>query len=110
MIRFYPKEKRHFRTHLTSVRGKAMLHPAYIVGEDENFYYSFGITHSRKKGKGHSNHLLKKNPETGRTEKAYLRKQMDRDWKSQYGRRPLRGFRMEEEDDEYVTRLLGKRK
>ena len=110
MIHFYPKEKRHFRARLTSVRGKGMLHPSYIVGEDENFYYSFGITHSSKKGRGHKNHLLKRNPEIGKTENSYLRKQLDRDWKKQYSKRPLDGFEMDEEDDEYVTRLLMKRK
>lgn len=62
MIRFYPKEKRHFRGHKTSVHGKWIMHPSYIVGEEGPYFYSFGITHSNKKGKGHNNHLLAKIP------------------------------------------------
>lgn len=70
----------------------------------------FGITHSNKKGKGHNNHLLAKNPELGRHENAYLRKQLVRDRKNQYTKRELEGFEMSEADDEYVTALLKKRR
>ena len=110
MIRFYPKEKRHFRGHKTSVHGKWIMHPSYIVGEEDPYFYSFGITHSNKKGKGHNNHLLAKNPELGRHENAYLRKQLVRDRKNQYTKRELEGFKMSEADDEYVTALLKKRR
>ena len=58
MILFYPRRKRHFRGHAT----RNGSHPCYIVGETSSTYLYFGLTHARKKGKGHANYRLSVTP------------------------------------------------
>lgn len=101
-IRIYEKSRRHFRAHIGNVRGKIIWHPAYVVGEGDNVYASFGITHKKKKGKGHSNHRLLTNPQIGKRGESRIKRDMEVEHRGMYSKCPLRGFRMSEKDDEYV--------
>ena len=101
-IRIYEKSRRHFRNHLVNVRGYVAKHPAYIVGEGDKTYASFGITHDKEKGKGHGNHPLSQNPKAGKGGGSKIRKSMDIEHLGMYSKYRLKDFRMSKEDDEYV--------
>ncbi len=101
-ILIYEKGRRHFRDHIGNVRGKTVWHPAYIVGEGDNVYASFGITHKKKKGKGHNNHPLSNNPQIGKHSESRIKRDMDIEHRGMYSKRPLKGFKMSKKDDEYV--------
>ena len=103
---FYLRKKRHFRGHVTS-KG---THPAYIVGENRSVYLYFGLTHSKKKGKGHSNYRLSRNPKKGDSSVAYLRKSMGEDDKRQFTKSPFIDYKMSDEDDEMADRLITKKR
>lgn len=105
---FYAKEKRHFRGHKTKIKGKRLIHPSYIVGEDKARYAYFGLTHSSKKGKGHGNHHLKTNPKTTDSAPSYMRKKLEWQPKRSFTSWKLDGYRMSPEDDEYVDLLIHK--
>ncbi len=104
----YTRSKRHFRGHKTNVKGKTVIHPSYVVGEKGSRYLSFGITHSPKKGKGHPNLPLAKNPKAGDSSKAYLRKKLEIDYIGNYTKHPFSEFSMSEEDDSLVDYLIAK--
>lgn len=54
---FYKNKKdRHFRGRSVKIKDKVVYHPNYVVGETKNKYYSFGLTHSNKRDKSHSNY------------------------------------------------------
>lgn len=101
-IRIYAKEDRHFRSKRTNAGGKPGKHPAYVVGEGKNVYASFGITHDRKKGKGHYNHLLAVNPDRKDPHPSYIHKQMEIRAKKDLGSAILSFLRLSKEDDQYV--------
>lgn len=107
---YIDKKDRHFRKRYTVVNGKIKEHPNYIVGETNDKYKSFGITHNDSKGKNHKNHLLSKNPEYGKTDPSHLRKQMEEASKRQYSQYMLKNFKMSKIDDQYVDSLIEKRK
>jgi hypothetical protein len=86
-----------------------LKHPSYIVGEDINSYDSFGLTEDPWKGKGHKNHKLSKNPD-GSKNPSYLKKHMEVKNKKSYSKEPIKGWRMSDEDDDYINYLLLKRK
>ncbi len=106
---FYTRKKRHFRGHKTNVKGKTVIHPSYIVGEEDNHYLFFGVTHSPKKGKGHSNYRLSRNPDSKDSRVAYLRKHLEADRKQQFTHRAYVGYRMSAKDEAYVDGLIAKR-
>ena len=105
---FYTRKKRHFRGHKTNVKGKTVIHPSYIVGEEEDSFYHVGLTHSPKKGKGHPNHRLLKNPRSGEAKISYVRKKVELDSKNNFSRKKLRNFKMSKEDDLYIDNLINK--
>lgn len=105
---YIDKNDRHFRKRRTIVAGKVKYHPNYVVGETNDRYKSFGITHADAKGKNHKNHLLSKNPEYGKTDPSHLRKQMDFGFKNEYSRTKLMNFKMSKIDDQYVDSLIEK--
>lgn len=107
---YIDKKDRHFRTRHTIARSMVIEHPGYIVGETNDKYKSFGITHAVSKGKNHKNHLLSINPEIGKSDSSYLRKQMDEASKRQYSQYTLKKFKMSKIDDQYVDSLIEKRK
>lgn len=86
------------------------LHPHYIIGEEGNYYLSVGITHDKKKGKGHNNHKLSKNPQKGFNEISYIRKQISRGNKKAYSKNKLTNYSMSKVDDEYIDNLISKNK
>ncbi len=107
---FCTRKKRHFRGHKTRVKGKVVTHPSYIVGEEGRRYLSFGLTHSPKKGKGHPNLPLFQNPNSSDASKAYLRKQLESDYKSNYTKHQYSDYSMSEKDDDSVDYLIAKRR
>lgn len=106
---YYSRNKRHFRGRKTIVKGVKKIHPSYIVGEDRTNYYSFGLTHSPSKGKKHKNYKLSKNPQIGDNSPSYMRKQLDIGNKSEFTRK-LTNFRMSHKDDDYIDKLIDKKK
>ena len=106
---FIDKRKRHFRGHKTYVKGRLVVHPCYIIGETATGYIFLGLTHSRKKGKGHPNHCLAENPNRRDLRPAYLRKKIATDRKSNFSESPLAGFSMGKVDEKYVDSLIAKR-
>ena len=106
---YYERNQRHFRGRKTKVNGKVKIHPNYIVGEEKENYFSFGITHSEKKGKGHKNHRLEKNPNKQDKNPSYLKKKMEIAPKKSFTS-ILKGFSMSKNDDDYVDSLIRKRR
>lgn len=109
MKKFYSRKKRHFRGRKTKVNHQVVTHPNYIVGEDQNHYYSFGLTHSDRKGKKHKNYRLVHNPKEKDDSVAYLRKQMEIADKSSFTSR-FKNYHMSKKDDDYVDTLIEKMK
>lgn len=112
MIKIFYKNRnqRHFRGKKTNVRGEIKIHPHYIVGENESKYASLGITHDNSKGKKHKNHLLTKNPEYGKNDKSYIKKQIEIGSKKLYTPYKLNNFKISSKDDDYVDHLVEKKK
>lgn len=106
MILFYPRRKRHFGGHAT----RNGSHPCYIVGETSSTYLYFGLTHARKKGKGHANYRLSVNPKKGDPSTACLRKALCEDEKRRFTLMPYANYEIADEDDDCVDGLLKKRK
>lgn len=102
------KNKRHFRDRRTKNNTIKTKHPHYIIGEDENNYLSLGLTHQRKKGKGHNNYQLTKNPNSKDNKLSYLRKQIEIGNKKSYSKNKLINFTMSKKDDEYVDEMISK--
>ena len=106
---FYKNKKdRHFRGRSVKIKDKVVYHPNYVVGETKNKYYSFGLTHSNKRDKSHSNYKLNKNPNSMDKEPSYLRKQIDHVEKSKYTKHKYKNFQMSKQDDMYIDSLLNK--
>ena len=72
-----PKFKKHFRIYLLS------KHPAYIVDEDENYYYFHRVTSSPKSGH-HSNWKIEPNPDPNRNTPMYIVHQEQKDLKRSF--------------------------
>lgn len=106
---YYTRDKRHFRGRKTIVKGVKKVHPNYIVGEDRSNYYSFGLTHSPSKGKKHKNYKLSVNPKNGDNSPSYMRKQLDIGNKNEFTSK-LTNFHMSAKDDDYVDKLIDKKK
>lgn len=107
---YYSRNNRHFRGRKTIVKGVKKIHPNYIVGEDRNNYYSFGLTHSPNKGKKHKNYKLIHNPKSGDNSQVYMRKQMDVDSKKNYSSHKYNDYKMSKFDDDYVDQLINKKR
>lgn len=106
------KSDRHFRGLITynNKTKETEVHPNYIVGEKTRKYMSYGITHDKYKGKGHSNKRLEINPEKNAIKTAYLRKQLNVLEKTKYSPEVYSNFKMSKNDDDYVTSLIEKQK
>lgn len=109
-MKFYNRNQRHFRGHRTVSNGKQKFHPSYVVGESNDKYYSFGLTHDEYKGKKHKNHRLSSNPNPNDKYSSYLRKQLTDDLKSNYTKDKWCDLKMSKIDEEYVEGLINKRK
>lgn len=83
-------------------------HKNYVFGENEDKFYSLGITHEAYTF-GRRNMPLKVNPQYGKKEKAYIRNGVIIDKKRSYGR-PLRGYRFGVEDYRNVKSKIRKYK
>ncbi len=92
------------------INGECLIHPVYVVGEERGRYLIFGITHARRKGKGHANHKLAKNPKAVDDSTAYIRKKIEEDRKTAFTKERYSNYRMSPRDDEYVDALISKRK
>lgn len=66
-------------------------HPQHIFGEQGDTYYSSGITHEEKTF-GKKNMPLTKNPQKGKSDKAYIRNGTVKGNKKSYGKRTLKDF------------------
>ena len=109
---FYTNKKnRHFRRRSTTIKKENKVekknHPHYIVGENEHHYLSLGITHDRKKGKGHNNYPLVKNPNNYDKEQAYMKKQIECAHKGAYSKYKL-NYRLSDIDELFVDSLIDK--
>lgn len=107
---YYTRDKRHFRGRKTIVKGVKKIHPNYIVGEDRNNYYSFGLTHSSSKGKKHKNYKLMRNPKNGDNSQVYMRKKMESANKNEYTSKKWDNYKMSKLDDDYVDSLIDKKR
>lgn len=107
---FYSRNERHFRGRKTRVKGVKKIHPNYIVGEDKNNYFSFGLTHSPRKGKKHKNYKLYKNPKNGDNSPVYMRKKIESANKNEYTSKKWDNYKMSKIDDDYVDNLIDKKK
>lgn len=72
-------------------------HPNYIYGETDKRYKGVGITHESETF-GKKNMPLTKNPQKGKTDKAYIRNGYISDKKSNFRKRPLKGFEFDKSD------------
>lgn len=106
---FYPREKRHIRGRKTLINAKCLIHPVYVVGEERGCYLVFGITHARRKGKGHANHKLAKNPNPNDRSEAYLRKKLELVTKFMVTKSIYHWGPLSKQDDDYVDSLIAKR-
>jgi len=106
---FYSRNKRHFRGRKTVVKGVKKIHPNYIVGENGNKYYSFGLTHSSSKGKKHKNYKLAYNPKNGDDSPVYMRKKMESANKNEYSSNKWDNYKMSNIDDDFVDSLIDKK-
>lgn len=109
---WYKRKDRYFKNRRCKDKnGKYSLHPSYIVGEERNKYYALGITHEDRKDSKHKNHKLSRNPNTlsNSTRASYMKKQIELATKYQFYNR-LYGYRMSPEDDDYVDKLVEKKR
>ena len=111
---FYNNKKdRHFRNRSSTINKGNKIekknHPHYIIGEEKNHYLALGITHDRKKGKGHNNHPLTKNPNKYDPEPSYMKKQIECAHKGAYSKYKL-NYRLSDIDELYVDSLIAKNK
>ena len=75
-----PKFEKHFRIYLISG------HPAYIVDEEDNYYYFHRVTSSPKSGH-HKNWKIEPNPDETRDTPMYIVKMEQKDKKTRFGKR-----------------------
>lgn len=100
------KNKRHFRGKKTKVKGEVVLHPHYIVGEDEKTYSSIGITHNPKQDEKHRNYPLQNNPNRNDTRQSYMKKNIETSNKYFYTFYPYKNYKLSKEDEKYVDNLI----
>lgn len=90
--------------------GKAQVkHPKLIVDADQKDFGFMGLTKSSKKGKHHRNIPLKKNPEKGNPNKAFLRRKIVYDNKDNF-EAVLSNYNLSKEDREFVVDYVNKHK
>lgn len=87
---------------------KKAKHPKLIVDEKKDNYGFMGLTESPKRGH-HKNLELSRNPQKGKTDKAYLRDEVRYDKKQNFGK-ILEGYNLSEEDKIAVLNYLKRRK
>jgi len=87
---------------------KRAKHPKLIVDEKKDNYGFMGLTESQKRGH-HRNLELKKNPQKGKTETAYLRDEVRYDNKQNFGK-ILEDYNLSNEDKKAVLQFLKRRK
>ena len=75
----------------------ARNHPQHVFAETSKKYRSVGITH-KSETFGKKNMPLKKNPEKGKNEKAYIRNGIVSDKKKYYSKDTLNNFTFDNED------------
>lgn len=79
-----------FRQYKKKQGKKNTRHPKLIVDEDKKDFGFMGLTSRKKKGKGHNNYPLLKNPQiindVRKEGKSYLRKKVEYDVKSNFGK------------------------
>lgn len=89
-------------------RKKRAKHPQVIVETDKTKFGSMTLTHKKKSG--HSNNLpLKKNPNPTDAQKAYLRKQIVKDFKYNFSK-AFKNMKISDEDAEIILNYLDKKK
>lgn len=92
------KFKRSFR------KNKRIEHPTYVVDEDGNLFKYIGITHSANV-RGEKTVPLDKNPNPNDLRKAYVRPKVEKDDKSNFGRR-LKNWSFSSSDKRKVEKIL----
>lgn len=75
-----PEFEKHFRVYFKS------KHPAYIVGEEGEYYIFHRVTSSSKSGH-HSNLKIDPNPDPSRTTPMYIVKTRQKDKKKRFGKK-----------------------
>ena len=83
-------------------------HPQIIVGADRTSFESVGLTHSKRSGK-RSNIELFINPDKNDNRKAYLKKQIIRDFKFLFSK-AFKNYQLSDEDIEELKKFLDEKK
>ena len=97
-----------FRVYVIKEQGE--YHPKLIVDENnqDNTYGFMGLTEHKYNGH-HLNIKLEKNPRRGDTREAYIRKELRKDKKNNFGG-VLTNYELSEKDEEKVDDYLNKKK
>ena len=98
-----------FRKYKKGQGKKNVKHPKLIVDSIKNEYGFMGLTTSSKKGRGHNNIILKKNPQKGNTNNSYLRRKIEYDDKTLF-EEILHNYELSEEDICFLVQYVEKHK
>lgn len=89
-------------------KNKKAKHPKLIVNETKSEFEFMGLTEEEKSGH-HKNILLVKNPKNGDTRKAYVRKEIRKDIRENFGE-ILANYNLSEKDKLSIIEYIEKRK
>ena len=108
-----------FRRYKKKEGNKKAMHPKLIVGESDANFDFMGLTSEEKKGKKskRKNILLHKNPDlnakkdkNGETEKSYLRRKVETDYKAMFYDSEVKDYKLSSEDRKMIEHYLKQKK
>ena len=106
---FLGKEAKMFKSLFTIRKKKREKHPQVIVDANRTSFKSMDITHSKKHGK-HNNIELKVNPNQDDSRKAYIRRDIVKDFKFNFSKE-FKNYKLSDEDiDDLIYFLENKKK
>lgn len=97
-----------FKSLFTIRKKKKERHPQVIVGATKTSFDSVGITHSPVSGK-RNNIPLKNNPNKNDKRKAYLKKQIVREFKYRFSK-AFKNYNLSNEDIEELIKYINSKK
>lgn len=103
---FYKRNKRHVRDHHTG-KSHANRHPALIVGEKGDSFYSMGFTSSEPKRK---KKFIERKQKTKDGKTSWLSKRIENDKKSKYSKTIKKGFYFSEKEQLEIDKRIESKK